>query len=43
MEGSFRFTALMDAKNRQKMSPAFKATTVAMFCNGDVEERFTME
>ena len=34
---------LNDAKNRQKMSLAFRAIAVAMFCNGDVEKRFNME
>ena len=43
VERSFSLTGLIDAKNRQKMSPAFRATAVAMFCNGDVEERFSKE
>ena len=40
---SFSLAGLIDSKNTQKMSRAFRATGVAMFCNGDVEERFTME
>ena len=40
VERSFSLAGLIDAKNRQKMSHGFRATTVAMFCYGDVEERF---
>ena len=45
VECSFSLAGLIDAKNRQKMSPgfravAFRAVVVAMFCNGDVEQRF---
>ena len=43
VERPFSLAGLIDAKNRQKMSPAFRATAVAMFCNDDVEERFTKE
>ena len=43
VERSFSLAGLIDAKNRQKMSPAFSATAVAMVCNGDVEERFSKE
>ena len=43
VERSFSLAELIDAKNRQMMRPAFRATAVAMFCNGDVEERFSKE
>jgi len=43
VERSFSLAGLIDATNRQKMSPAFRATAVAMVCNGDVEERFSKE
>ena len=36
VECSFSLTGLMDAKNRQKMNPASRATAVAMFCDSDV-------
>ena len=40
VECSFSLAGLIDAKNRQKMNPSFRAVAVAMFCNGDVEQRF---
>ena len=35
------FTALVDTKNRNRSSEEFKAAIVGMFCNGDVEGRFS--
>ena len=40
VERSFSLAGLIDAKKREKMNPAFRATAVAMFCNTDVEKRF---
>jgi hypothetical protein len=37
VERSFSLAGLIDAKNWQKIS---RAVAVAMFCNGDVEQRF---
>ena len=36
VERSFSLAGLIDATNRQKMSPAFRATAVAMFCGAKV-------
>ena len=38
---SLTFTALVDVKNRNKGCEEYKAATVGMFCNGDVEGRFS--
>ena len=37
----FFASGLIDAKNRQKASETFKAAAVGLYCNGDVEGRFT--
>ena len=41
VERSFSLAGLIDTKNRQRMSNDLRATAVAMFCNGDVEQRWT--
>ena len=41
VERSFSLAGLVDAKNRQKMGKGLRQAAVTMFCNGDVEQRFT--
>ena len=33
--------ALIDTKNRNRASEELKAAAIGMFCNGDIEERFS--
>lgn len=35
------FSGLIDAKNRQSMGASLRQAAVCLFCNGDMEERFT--
>jgi hypothetical protein len=37
----FSYSGLIDTKNRNKGNEDFKAAAVGLFCNGDVEARFT--
>ena len=41
IERSFSLAGLVDVKNRQSMGKDLCEACVTMFCNGDVEERFT--
>ena len=41
IERTFSLAGLVDAKNRQKMSSSLRQAAVGMYCNGDVECRFT--
>ena len=41
IERSFSLAGLIDVKNRQRMGKDLREAYVTMFCNGDVEERFT--
>ena len=41
IERSFSLAGLIDVKNRQRMGKDLCDACVTIFCNGDVEERFT--
>ena len=41
VERSFSLAGLIDAKNRQKMGKGLREAAVAMYCNGDLEQRFS--
>ena len=41
IERSFSLAGLVDVNNRQSMGRDLREACVTMFCNGDVEERFT--
>ena len=41
IERSFSLAGLIDTKNRQRMGKDLRQAAVTMFCNGDVEGRFT--
>ena len=43
VERSFSLAGLVDAKNRQKAGKGLRQAAVTMFCNGDVEHRFSTE
>ena len=41
IERPFSLAGLVDVNNRQSMGKDLREAYVTMFCNGDVEERFT--
>ena len=43
VQKSFLLAGLVDTKNRQKGSKELRQAAIALFCNGDVEDRFTKE
>jgi len=43
VERSFSLAGLIDAKNRQRGSKEFKSVAVTMYCNGDVEGRWSLQ
>ena len=43
VERSFSLAGLIDAKNRQRGSKEFKSVAVTMYCNGDVEGRWSVQ
>ena len=41
MERSFSVAGLVDVKDRHSMGKDLREAYVTMFCNGDIEKRFT--
>lgn len=43
VERSFSLTGLIDAKNRQAIGQGLREAAVVLYCNGDVEQRFSLQ